>query len=45
MVMHIHAKSHRQGLPGGPVAKNPPSQMQKAWVQSLVKELDPTYRN
>jgi len=29
-----------QGLPGGPVAKTLHSQMQRAWIPSLVRELD-----
>ena len=32
-------------LPGGPVAKTPPSQSQGAQVQSLAGELDPTRHN
>ena len=32
-------------LPGGPVAKTPPCQLQGAQVQSLAEELDPTRHN
>ena len=31
-------------FPGGPVVKTA-LPVQGAWVQSLVRELDPTYRN
>ena len=32
-------------FPGGPEAKTPHSQCRGAWVQSLVKELDPSCPN
>jgi len=31
-------------FPGGPAAKTPRSQCRGTWVQSLVRELDPTCR-
>ena len=33
-----------EGFPGGPVAKTV-LPMPGAWVRSLIRELDPTYRN
>ena len=38
------SKSHPGDFPGGPGAKTVPP-MQGAWVQSLVREQDPTCRN
>ena len=36
-----HQNQEKGDFPGGPVAKTPCSPIQEAWVQSLVKELDP----
>ena len=38
-------KAYYGDFPGVPVAKTPGSQIQGAWVQSLVRELDPTCYN
>ena len=39
------AITHIQDFPGGPVAKTPCSQRRGPEVQSLVREVDPTYCN